>query len=99
MLQSSSVDAIKFLFDSEDLLETGLAIVNENMKQLSMDRYMGIMKLNLNALDLEKAINKYSELSSTFSQFGMDESNSIVLLFIIIIIIIILLLYKTYNNI
>ena len=74
MIQNNSADSIKFLFDSEDLLETGLAIVSDNMKQLSIERYMGIMKLNLNSVDLEKAINKFSELNPSYSQFGLDES-------------------------
>jgi hypothetical protein len=50
------------------------------MKQLSMDRYMGILKLNLKSLDLEKAIIKFAELNSCYSQFGMDESIVIVVI-------------------
>jgi len=47
-------DNVKFLFDSEDLLETGLAIQNPNVKQQYLDRYIGLLKLNLNAMDLEQ---------------------------------------------
>jgi len=66
-------DNVKFLFDSEDLLETGLAIQNPNVKQQYLDRYLGLLKLNLNAMDLEQAIKCFGELSCHVSQLGLDE--------------------------
>lgn len=75
VLQSSPAEAVKFLFDSEDLLETGLAILNPNMNPVTMDRYMGLLKLNLPVMDLEKVIEAYSEMSCLEAQFGVDEGN------------------------
>ena len=45
---------MKFLFDSEDILETGLAIENPNVKPGYFDRYLGLLKINLNAMDLDQ---------------------------------------------
>ena len=52
--QSLGQDNVKFLFDSEDILETGLAIQNLNVRSGYFDRYLGMIKLNLNAMDLEE---------------------------------------------
>ena len=52
--QSLGQDNVKFLFDSEDILETGLSIQNLNVKSGYFDRYLGMMKLNLNAMDLDE---------------------------------------------
>lgn len=68
-------EGVKFLFDSEDLLETGLAIQNPNMNPIIMDRYMGLLKLNLPVMDLDTAIATFSELSCTEPQLGVDDGH------------------------
>lgn len=75
VLQATPTEAVKFLFDSEDLLETGVAIQNPNMSPVQADRYMGMLKLNLPVMDLEKVIETYSEMSCLEGQFGVDEGN------------------------
>ena len=52
--QSLGQDNVKFLFDSEDILETGLSIQNMNVRSGYFDRYLGMIKLNLNAMDLDE---------------------------------------------
>ena len=70
------VEGVKFLFDSEDLLETGLAIQNPNMNPIQYDHYMGLLKLNLPIMDLERAIEVFNELNCTEGQVGVDDSNN-----------------------
>ena len=52
--QSLGQDNVKFLFDSEDILETGLSIQNMNVRSGYFDRYLGMIKLNLNAMELDE---------------------------------------------
>jgi hypothetical protein len=68
-------EGVKFLFDSEDLLETGLAIQSPNANPIFSDRYMGLLKLNLPVMDLEAAIEAFPELSCAETQFGVDDGN------------------------
>lgn len=69
-------EGVKFLFDSEDLLDTGLAIQSPNMNPALADRYMGLLKLNLAATDLDGAIAAFSELSCADAQFGVDDGSA-----------------------
>jgi hypothetical protein len=68
-------EGVKFLFDSEDLLETGLAIQSPNANPIFSDRYMGLLKLNLPVMDLEAAIEAFPELSCAETHFGVDDGN------------------------
>jgi len=72
-VQVAPAEGVKFLFDSEDLLETGLAILNDNMNPVFADRYMGQLKLNVPVLELEKMIEKFAELACAEPQLGLDE--------------------------
>lgn len=67
---------MKFLFDSEDLLETGIAIQNPNMNPALADRYMGLLKLNLPVPSLDDLIEKFAELACGESQFGVDDGHA-----------------------
>lgn len=66
-------DSVKFLFDSEDLLETGVSIVSPNVKPVHNTRYMGLIKLNLEVLSLDQLCKKFIELGANHAQFGIDE--------------------------
>jgi hypothetical protein len=74
-IMQAPTEGVKFLFDSEDLLETGLAIQNPNMNPTFAERYMGLLKLNLPVLDLDGAIAAFPELSCAEPQFGVDDGN------------------------
>jgi len=69
-------EGVKFLFDSEDLLETGIAIQNPNMNPALADRYMGLLKLNLPVPSLDDLIEKFAELACGESQFGVDDGSA-----------------------
>jgi hypothetical protein len=62
--------SVKFLFDSEDLMETVLSIRNPNLKPNAFDKTLGLMQLNLSVLTLESLPNRYTELNSGYSQLG-----------------------------
>lgn len=64
---------MKFLFDSEDLLETGLSIINSNSSEAMLDMYPGLVRLHLRVLSLQEMIRKYSDLSITHTQVGVDD--------------------------
>lgn len=70
------VEGVKFLFDSEDLLETGLAIQNPNVNMMVSERYMGLLKLNLPVKSLDEMIEEFSELNCTEPQYGVDDGSS-----------------------
>lgn len=69
-------EGVKFLFDSEDLLETGIAIQNPNMNLALADRYMGLLKLNLPVPTLDQLIERFAELNCSEAQFGVDDGHS-----------------------
>ncbi len=74
MQSGGQQDAVKFLFDSEDLLETGVAVRNFNAKALHGERYLGMITLNLNVLNLQELTARFSELlSCSMPQLGLDE--------------------------
>ena len=68
-------EGVKFLFDSEDLLETGIAIANPNMNPVMADRYMGLLKLNLPVPSLDQLIEQFAELGCGEAQFGVDDGH------------------------
>jgi hypothetical protein len=72
--QSGPADAVKFLFDSEDLLETGLAIRNFNCKRNHIERGLGLINLSMKVLNFNDIATKYIDfVSSSMPQLGMDE--------------------------
>ena len=74
-ITGTSADNVKFLFDSEDLLETGVAMEGSNAQPSYTDRYIGLIKLNLGVPKLEQIIERFRDLACTESQFGLDEGH------------------------
>lgn len=72
-LQSVPRESVRFLFDSEDLLETSVAIRNPNMKPSHVERKLGMVKINLPLPSLQELIKRYAELSLSLTQLGLDE--------------------------
>ena len=66
-------DAIRFLFDSEDLLETSIGIRSANAKAEYATRMLGMVKLQLRTSSLFDLQKKYSDLAPTYTQIGLDE--------------------------
>ena len=66
-------DAVRFLFDSEDLLETGIGIRSPNAKAELACQIMGMIKLHLRTPSLYDLQKKYSDLSQSLTQLGLDE--------------------------
>ena len=67
---------MKFLFDSEDLLETGVAMEGSNSNpSVYADRYLGLLKLNLGVPKLEQIIERFRDLACTEPQFALDEGH------------------------
>ncbi len=65
---------VKFLYDSEDLYETFVAIMNSNVKTTSYSaRYMGICKLPIHVPDYTTITKRFQELQYSYSQLGMDD--------------------------
>jgi hypothetical protein len=73
VLRDGNEDSVRFLFDSEDLLETATSIRSPNMKPTATNRLMGLVKLSLRTPTLEEFALKYKELSAGMSQLGFDE--------------------------
>jgi hypothetical protein len=69
-------ESVKFLFDSEDLMESIAAIRNPNVKTVHLDRSLGMIKLQINTLDFESICKRFSELHCSFSQLGLDDSHA-----------------------
>lgn len=73
---NANSEAVKFLFDSEDLMETIISIRNPNLKAVHIDRYMGLMKLNVSTLDIERLTKRFAELHISYSQLGLDDTHA-----------------------
>lgn len=73
-LQSVPRESVRFLFDSEDLLETGVSIRNPNMRSNHVERKLGLIKIALPVPSLQALIKRYAELSSHLTQLGLDET-------------------------
>ena len=73
---NTTTDNVKFLFDSEDLLETGVAMEGSNSNpSVYADRYLGLLKLNLGVPKLEQIIERFRDLACTEPQFALDEGH------------------------
>jgi hypothetical protein len=73
-LQSVPRESVRFLFDSEDLLETCVSIRNPNMRASHVERRLGLVKIALKVPSLYDLIKRYNELSPQFTQLGLDEA-------------------------
>lgn len=73
ILKNGAEETVKFLFDSEDLLETATSIRNPNMKPESASKILGLIKISLNTPTLEDFTHRYREMSVGLSQLGFDE--------------------------
>ena len=72
-----SKDSVKFLFDSEDLLETGVSVRSNNIQSTaldSMNKILGLIKIHLLTPSLEALCKRFKELGSDSSHLGMDEN-------------------------
>lgn len=66
---------VRFLFDSEDMYETMVAIRNPNCKVEVEDRMMGQLKVSLSTSNMEELYQTFAELSPAMMQLGLDESS------------------------
>jgi hypothetical protein len=66
-------EGVKFLFDSEDLMETILSIRSSNLKSQQIDRYLGMLKLPLHTPEYPELQSRYTELTISYSQLGCDD--------------------------
>ena len=71
-------ESIRFLFDSEDLIETAIGIHSENVNATLADEnmcpFLGMLKLPLETITSVQAGSKFPELSQqTCSHVGLDE--------------------------
>jgi hypothetical protein len=64
---------IKFLYDSEDLMETMINIKNPNMKSDYPLRSITLLKLNIKPYDYNYVLRKFSELSYSYGQMSIDD--------------------------
>lgn len=65
-------EAPRFLFDSEDLLETAAGIVSENFTAHATDRHIGMLKVAIVTPSISVLQQRYAELSPRYSQLGID---------------------------
>lgn len=72
--QEEAAETIKFLYDSEDLMETILAIRNPNIKPNQTERYLGLIKLNTAVPEYNELLKRFPDLQLTHSQLGLDET-------------------------
>ena len=73
-LQSVPRESVRFLFDSEDLLETCASVRSPNLNPAHLERRLGLIKVPLNTPNLQHLIGRYPELAPTLSQYGLDET-------------------------
>lgn len=76
MISSEKEGGVKFLFDSEDLMETILAIKNSNLKAIQAERSLGLIKLNVATPDFDKLSRRYAEFHNSHSQLGLDDAHA-----------------------
>lgn len=73
-------DSIRFLFDSDDLLETAVNIVSTNYAVIATDESLcpslGMLKIALHTPIYVNFAKKFRELSQEFSHVGLDDSYS-----------------------
>ena len=55
---SESLDNVRFLFDSEDLLETAVSIKQNNLSDKYQSVMLGMLKLNLKTPTLSELIER-----------------------------------------
>jgi hypothetical protein len=64
---------IKFLYDSEDLMETMLNIKNPNFKNDYLVRATGLVKLPIRPADYNTILKKFADLTYPYSQLSVEE--------------------------
>ena len=67
---------MKFLFDSEDLLETMVNIRSANLKPGHAGRSLGLIKLSLKTPTIEELSARFKELGAGYTQLGLDEKHA-----------------------
>ena len=72
-VSGSARENVRFLFDSEDLLETAAAIREPNKSRFSKDCILGLLKVPLVTPSLSELSKRYHELHVYAMQFGVDD--------------------------
>lgn len=72
----SARENVRFLFDSEDLLETAAAIRDSNLSRIARDRSLGLLKIPLITPTLSELSKRYHEFHVYAMQFGVDDTSS-----------------------
>ena len=72
-IKANDEDGPRFLFDSEDLLETAASIVSPNRSLSSTDRYIGMLKVVITVATLDSLSSQYADLSPKMTQLGLDD--------------------------
>ncbi len=57
-------------------METIVSIRNPNLRAAQLDRNMGLIKLNVSTLDIERLSKRFPELHIAYSQLGLDETHA-----------------------
>lgn len=66
-------ESVRFLFDSEDLLETAAAIRDSNSSRTARERSLGLLKIPLVTPTLFDLSKRYHEFHVYAMQFGIDD--------------------------
>ena len=69
-------EEVRFLFDSEDMFESMIAIRSPNLKPGYEDRIIGQIKLNLATPSNFELTKRFSELNPNVLHFGIDDKNN-----------------------
>lgn len=75
ILGNGGKGSVKFLFDSEDLLETAVNIRSANLKADYAGLSLGLVKLSLGTPSIEDLSVKFKELAAGYTQLGLDEKH------------------------
>jgi hypothetical protein len=73
LVSVSARETVRFLFDSEDLLETAAAIREPVMSRVAKERCLGLLKVPLITPTLSDLSRRYHELHVYSMQFGIDD--------------------------
>lgn len=73
LVSVSARESVRFLFDSEDLLETAAAILDSNISRSARERSLGLLKIPLITPTLSELSKRYHEFHAYAMQFGIDD--------------------------
>lgn len=67
---------VRFLFDSQDLLDTVVSIRSANASAAALARTVGLIKVSLAVPSFDDLRLRYAEVGPAYSQLGVDELSS-----------------------